>query len=123
MNRPVYETRPVYEVEVPIRDPRTDARGIHVLTGNAATAEDALAAARYVYTQAIHHHGTGFLPSRRPDGWGIRGLRPGWEPDWPGATCRPWTGTLEAMALFHATHEPPRRSEAKLVETFAAARF
>ncbi|GCD97875.1 hypothetical protein [Embleya hyalina] len=121
MNTPVYDTHPVYQVDVPIRDPRTDTHGIHVLTGNAATAEDALATARHVYTQAVHHTTTGALPSRRPDGWGVRGLRPGWEPDWSGATCRPWTGTLETMVLFHPCHTPPRRSGAKFVEPLTAA--
>ncbi|MDX2394080.1 hypothetical protein NJL88_29270 [Streptomyces sp. DK15] len=83
---------PVYEVDVPIRDPRTSAHGIHVLTGTAATAEEAFRAARHVYTQALHHHRSGFRPpSRRPDGWGVRGLRPGWEPDWNNATSHPWT--------------------------------
>ncbi|MFI1379598.1 hypothetical protein [Embleya sp. NPDC020886] len=104
MNTPVDDMHPVYQVDVPIRDPRTDARGIHVLTGNAATAEDALTTAHHVYAQAVHDHTTGTLPSRRPDGWGVRGLRPDWEPDWSGAICHPWTGTLETMALFNPIH-------------------
>ncbi|WP_406003165.1 hypothetical protein [Streptomyces sp. NBC_00829] len=50
---------PVYEVDVPIHDPRTNTHGIHVLTGTAATAEEAFRAARHVYTQALHHHRSG----------------------------------------------------------------
>ncbi|MFI1162818.1 hypothetical protein ACH4UM_04195 [Streptomyces sp. NPDC020801] len=87
----VAKHHPVHEVDVPIRDPRTNARGIHVLTGTAATAEDAFRAARHVYAQALHRHRSGDRPPRRTDGWSAGGLRPGWEPDWNSATSRPWT--------------------------------
>ncbi|MFI9237017.1 hypothetical protein [Streptomyces sp. NPDC053079] len=40
--------------------------------------------------RAEHGRTTPRSPRTRPDGWGARGLRPGWEPDWSATWAGRW---------------------------------
>ncbi|MFJ3085476.1 hypothetical protein [Streptomyces sp. NPDC086838] len=81
-----------YQVNVPIRNSgRPGQRGLHIFTGPADTWSDALRIARETCATATAAQQAGFpLPRRRPDGWGARGLRPGWVFDWTAATVDAW---------------------------------
>ncbi|MFE7948229.1 hypothetical protein [Streptomyces sp. NPDC057426] len=83
---------PYFEVDVPIRNTaRPGEQGWHVFTGQADSKTTAVRIAREVYDQAFDAAKSGAqMPGRRPDGWGVRGLRPGWELDWPGAIAHLW---------------------------------
>lgn len=77
-----------YEVNVPIRN-ADGASGWHILTGQATDHTEAVLIACSVYEQAVAAHLAGLdIPRRRPDGWGARGYRAGWSPDWPAARAR-----------------------------------
>lgn len=83
-------TLPYYEVDVPIRN-TTGASGLHVFTGQAANRREAVRIAHEVYDAARAAQQAGHnIPSKRSDGWGARGVRPGWEPDWSAATAGRW---------------------------------
>ncbi|WP_019074400.1 hypothetical protein [Streptomyces hokutonensis] len=83
---------PFYEVDVPIRHPAQPAlSGVHVFTGPADSRSSAVRIAHEVYEAARAAQEAGLaIPAKRPDGWGARGYRPGWEPDWPAATAGRW---------------------------------
>jgi hypothetical protein len=82
----------LYEVDVPIRSTETPAlRGVHVFTGQADSRSAAVRIAHEVYDQAAAAAAPGReIPHGRPDGWGARGYRPGWELDWHAAKVGPW---------------------------------
>ncbi|GAA4835534.1 hypothetical protein [Kitasatospora terrestris] len=81
-----------FQVDVPIRS--TDAptgQGFHVLVGQAASGSQALSLARATCEAALAARSAGLaVPIRRPDGWGARGVRPGWTHDWSAATVAHW---------------------------------
>ncbi|QIB49516.1 hypothetical protein [Streptomyces aureoverticillatus] len=83
---------PYFEVDVPTRS--TDEpglRGVHVFTGPADSRGAAVRIAHEVYDAARAAREAGLeFPAKRPDGWGVRGYRPGWELDWPAATAGRW---------------------------------
>ncbi|MFJ3673711.1 hypothetical protein ACIPSE_45440 [Streptomyces sp. NPDC090106] len=81
---------PFFEVDVPITS--TDGlRGVHVFTGHADSHTSAVRIAHEVYDAARAAQEAGLeIPRVRPDGWGARGYRPGWEPDWLSATAGRW---------------------------------
>ncbi|MFJ3503734.1 hypothetical protein [Streptomyces sp. NPDC090135] len=81
-----------FQVNVPIKNSvRPEQCGLHVFTGPADTWSDALRIARETCDTAAAAQRAGFpLPRRRPDGWGARGLRPGWVFDWTAATVDAW---------------------------------
>ncbi|MFE5560298.1 hypothetical protein [Streptomyces sp. NPDC056544] len=67
-----------YEVDVPIHDTTNPARrGVHVFTGVADSPATALRRAQRCTTP-------------QPDSWGARGLRPGWQMEWPAAKAGLW---------------------------------
>ncbi|MEU7195717.1 hypothetical protein AB0B04_19620 [Streptomyces xinghaiensis] len=81
---------PLYEVDVPIRS-TTGLRGVHVFTGRAGSRRAAVRAAHEAYDAARAAAATGReVPRVRPNGWGARGYRPGWELDWTAATAGRW---------------------------------
>ncbi|MEU5539129.1 hypothetical protein [Streptomyces sp. NPDC020362] len=76
-----------YQVDVPIHNTANPARGVHVFTG-VADSPAALRRAHEVYDAALAAHTAGLeIPGRQPDSWGARGLRPGWQMEWPAATA------------------------------------
>ncbi|MFI9311561.1 hypothetical protein [Streptomyces triculaminicus] len=83
---------PYYEVDVPIRNTaRPSLLGLHVLTGQAGSRCDAVRIAHEVYDAALAAQAAGLEPpGKHPGGWGARGIRPGWEPDWSAATVGRW---------------------------------
>ncbi|NEA15427.1 hypothetical protein [Streptomyces halstedii] len=83
---------PYFEVNVPMRSTvRTGVRGLHVFTGRADSRSSALRIAHEVYDAARAASEAGReIPHGRPDGWGARGFRPGWELDWTAAKAAPW---------------------------------
>ena len=85
-------TRIYFQVHVPIRNSaRPEQRGLHVFTGAADTWSAALRIARETCDTAVAAQKAGLpVPGRRPDGWGARGLRPGWVLDWTAATVHAW---------------------------------
>ncbi|WP_432060443.1 hypothetical protein [Streptomyces sp. S1] len=85
-------TKVYFQVNVPIRSSVQPGRyGLHVLTGPADSWSEALRIARETCDTAVAAQRAGFpIPRRRPDGWGARGLRPGWVFDWPAATVDAW---------------------------------
>lgn len=84
--------KPFFQVDVPIRHPaQPDRRGSYVFTGQADSSREAVRIAREVCDAALAAHAAGLdVPHRRPDGWGARGVRPGWEPDWEAARAHAW---------------------------------
>ncbi|MEV7416982.1 hypothetical protein [Streptomyces sp. NPDC089919] len=77
-----------YEVDVPIRS-ASGAIGWHVFAGRASCRRDAMLLASHAYHQAVAASQAGLnLPQRGPDGWGARGYRAGWTPDWFAARTR-----------------------------------
>ncbi|MEW2497564.1 hypothetical protein AB0942_29115 [Streptomyces nodosus] len=84
--------REFYEVDVPIHDTANPARrGLHVFTGEADSPTTALRRAHEVYDAALAAHTAGLeIPGKQPDSWGARGLRPGWQMEWPAAKAGPW---------------------------------
>ncbi|WP_333745963.1 hypothetical protein [Streptomyces sp. IBSBF 2950] len=81
---------PYYEVDVPITS-TTGLEGLHVFTGQATSTGEAVRLAHEVYAAALAAHQAGLeIPGKRPDGWGARGVRPGWEPNWLAASAGPW---------------------------------
>ncbi|MFC8795168.1 hypothetical protein [Streptomyces cinereoruber] len=97
-------TQLYFQVSVPIRSSvQPEHHGLHVFTGLADTWSDALRFARETSdTTAAAQEAGSPLPCRRPDGWGARGLRPGWVLDWTAATVDAW----EAERIF-LTSAPP----------------
>ncbi|MFI5689989.1 hypothetical protein [Streptomyces sp. NPDC051636] len=83
-----------FEVNVPIHHATDKTRhGLHVFTGHAASTWEALHIAHEVYDAAMAAQMAGLgVPERRRDGWGVSGLRPGWEPDWTAARAGLWKG-------------------------------
>ncbi|AVH61885.1 MULTISPECIES: hypothetical protein [Streptomyces] len=83
---------PYFEVDVPIKSTdQPGLRGVHVFTGPADSRSSAVRIAHEVYDAARAAQEAGFeIPGKRPDGWGARGYRPGWEPDWLSATAGRW---------------------------------
>ncbi|MFI5690117.1 hypothetical protein [Streptomyces sp. NPDC051636] len=84
----------IFQVNVPIHHTTDKTRnGLHVFTGQAASTCDAVRIAHEVYDAAVVAQQAGLgIPGRRPDGWGVSGLRPGWEPDWTAARADLWQG-------------------------------
>ncbi|MFD9151370.1 hypothetical protein ACFWDF_29690 [Streptomyces diastaticus] len=77
-----------YEVDVPIHDTANpDRRGLHVVTGEANSPTTALRRAHEVYDTA--HTAELEAPGKQQDSRGARGLRPGWQMDWPAAQAGP----------------------------------
>ncbi|MFF0337900.1 hypothetical protein ACFYUM_35585 [Streptomyces fimicarius] len=85
-----------FEVDVPIHNAANPAlRGLHVFTGEADSPTTALRRAHEVYDAALAAHTAGLeIPGKQPDSWGARGLRPGWELEWPDAKAGPWHNPL-----------------------------
>jgi hypothetical protein len=84
---------PVYEVDVPTRNHGTGQRGLHIVTGEADSPTDAVRIAQEVYDAAVAAQQAGLeIPYKRPDGWGARAARPGWDPDWSAATANRLSG-------------------------------
>ncbi|MFG2856718.1 hypothetical protein ACGFZ9_39700 [Streptomyces mirabilis] len=83
---------PYYEVDVPTRSTNHPGlSGVHVFTGPADSRTSAVRIAHEVYDAARAAQEAGLeIPGMRPDGWGARGYRPGWEPDWLSATAGRW---------------------------------
>ncbi|MFE9404787.1 hypothetical protein ACFYNY_23980 [Streptomyces sp. NPDC006530] len=83
---------PYFEVDVPIRSTESPGQyGLHVFTGRADSRGAAVRIAHAVYDAARAATQAGLeIPHGRPDGWGARGYRPGWELDWPAAKAGPW---------------------------------
>ncbi|MET9720492.1 hypothetical protein ABZZ46_34525 [Streptomyces rochei] len=69
----------------------TGASGIHVFTGLADSRSAAIRIARDAYHAAHTAQQTGRKkPCERPNGWGARGYRAGWNLDWNAATALLW---------------------------------
>ncbi|WP_198655463.1 hypothetical protein [Streptomyces geranii] len=91
---------PYYEVDVPISNTRQGLRGVHVFTGQADSPGTAVRLAHEAYDAARSAQQAGLaIPGSRPDGWGARGYRPGWEPDWPAATADRWKSPYSWTSL------------------------
>ncbi|GAA3809873.1 hypothetical protein [Streptomyces chiangmaiensis] len=81
----------VYEVDVPTTN-GNGRRGVHIFTGQADSPASALRHAQEVHAAAVAAQRSGLeVPRMQPDGWGARGTRPGWEPDWSAATAGRWS--------------------------------
>ncbi|MFI1293348.1 hypothetical protein ACH4VM_33725 [Streptomyces sp. NPDC020792] len=82
----------IYEVDVPIHDTTDPARkGVRVFTGVADSPTAALRRAHEVYDAALAAQQAGLeIPGKQSDSWGVRGLRPGWELEWPAAVAGLW---------------------------------
>ncbi|PJM98593.1 hypothetical protein CG740_34685 [Streptomyces sp. CB01201] len=81
-----------YEVDVPIHDTSKQRYGVHVFTGKATSADEALTRAQQVYDASAAARQAGReLPGPQDDGWGARGVRDGWELDWAAAVAGPWS--------------------------------
>lgn len=64
---------------------------MHVFTGIAHSPAAALRRAHEVYDAALAVHTAGHaIPGKQLDQWGARGLRPGWQMEWPAATASLW---------------------------------
>ncbi|MFD3729298.1 hypothetical protein [Streptomyces sp. NPDC058671] len=100
-----------FQVNVPIRNSvQPEQCGLHVFTGPADTWLEALRIARETCDTAVAAQEAGVpVPRRRPDGWGARGLRPGWVLDWPAATVDAW----EHDRMFRPEGPPPSRWEGR----------
>ncbi|MFF8960788.1 hypothetical protein [Streptomyces sp. NPDC014894] len=84
-----------FEVDVPIHDTSRAQHGVHVFTGEATSATEALRIAHEVYDAALAAHTAGIaIPGKQAGGWGARGLRPGWALDWQAAKAGPWNNEL-----------------------------
>ncbi|MFD7667766.1 hypothetical protein [Streptomyces sp. NPDC059788] len=89
---PQHRARTFFEVDVPMHTTDRTLHGLHVFTGQATSPGEALARAHQVYDQALAAREAGRdNPGRQDGGWGARGARDGWEPDWGAATAAPWT--------------------------------
>ncbi|MGW4438031.1 hypothetical protein ACWELO_20090 [Streptomyces sp. NPDC004596] len=65
--------------------------GLHVFTGVADSPAAALRHAHEAYDTALAAHTAGLeIPGKQPDSWGARGLRPGWQMEWPAARTGLW---------------------------------
>ncbi|MEU5632122.1 hypothetical protein ACH47C_23425 [Streptomyces rishiriensis] len=82
----------IHEVDVPIHDTTDpDRRGLHVFTGVADSLTAALRRAHEVYDAALAAQQAGLeIPGKQPDSWGARGVRPGWQMEWPAAKAGLW---------------------------------
>ncbi|WP_018569234.1 hypothetical protein [Streptomyces sp. PsTaAH-124] len=89
-----------YEVDVPIHDTTNPARrGLHVFTGEADSPTTALRRAHEVYDAALAAHQAGHeIPGKQPDNWGVSGLRPGWQMEWPAAKAGRWINPVSWSA-------------------------
>ncbi|MCX5097706.1 hypothetical protein OOK36_55720 [Streptomyces sp. NBC_00365] len=83
---------PYFEGDVPTKSTaQPGLEGVHVFTGRADSRSAAVQTAHEVYDAARAVQEAGLeIPGNRPDGWGARGYRPGWELDWPAATAGQW---------------------------------
>ncbi|MGW7820156.1 hypothetical protein ACWGLF_18970 [Streptomyces puniciscabiei] len=73
---------------------------MHVFTGPADSRSAALRIAHEVYDAARAARKAGLeIPDKRPDGWGARGYRPGWEPDWLSATAGRWNNPYSRLRV------------------------
>ncbi|MEU3620082.1 hypothetical protein ABZ725_48560 [Streptomyces sp. NPDC006872] len=83
---------PYFEVDVPNRSTdQPSLSGVHAFTGPADSRSAAVRIAHEVYDAARAAQEAGLaIPGKRPDGWGARGYRSGWELDWPAATASRW---------------------------------
>ncbi|MFH8371619.1 hypothetical protein [Streptomyces sp. NPDC018031] len=99
--------KPYFQVHVPIRSTvQPERHGIHVLTGPADTAPQAVRIAREACDAALAARAAGLgVPHRRLDGWGARGVRPGWVPDWAAATVVRWD-LCAFRTPYHASLRP-----------------
>ncbi len=106
-------TKLYFQVDVPTRNAaQPDRCGLHVFTGAAETETEALRMARETCDAAVAAHAAGSaIPRRRPDGWGARGVRSGWELDWAAATVAVWEhdSTLRTFQALRAQGAPPSR--------------
>ncbi|MEV8434710.1 hypothetical protein PGH47_42470 (plasmid) [Streptomyces sp. HUAS 31] len=86
------EQQEFFQVTVPICHSQDPAmRGVHVFTGEASSRAEAVCLARRGYKDARYAYEAGLqIPLMWPSGWGARGLRPGWEPDWSAAKASLW---------------------------------
>lgn len=81
-----------YEVDVPIHNTSRTLHGVHVFTGKASSADEALARAHQVYDAAFAARQAGLeVPGQQDDGWGAHGVRDGWELDWSAAKADRWS--------------------------------
>ncbi|MFB7594639.1 hypothetical protein [Streptomyces sp. NPDC056160] len=68
---------------------------MHVFTGVVDSPETAQRRAHEAYDEALAAHTAGReITSGQPERWTARGLRPGWELEWPAATAGPWHNPL-----------------------------
>ncbi|MEU3463001.1 hypothetical protein ABZ721_24050 [Streptomyces sp. NPDC006733] len=81
-----------FQVNVPIKNTaHPEQSGLHVLIGPADTETKALQIARKTCEAALDARAAGNdIPRSQPDGWGARGVRPGWAFDWAEATVDSW---------------------------------
>ncbi|MEU6019508.1 hypothetical protein ABZ826_37685 [Streptomyces sp. NPDC047515] len=83
-------TLPYFQVDVPIHND-SGLSGVHIFTGRADSRSTAVRLAHEVYDTALAAQQAGLeMPGKRPDGWGARGVRLGWELDWKAATAGRW---------------------------------
>ncbi|MFI5689446.1 hypothetical protein [Streptomyces sp. NPDC051636] len=71
-----------------------DRRGLHVFTGVADSPAAALRRAHEVYDAALVAHTADSRSGKQPDSWGARGLRPGWQMEWPAARAGLWNNPV-----------------------------
>jgi hypothetical protein len=81
----------IYEVDVLIYDTNhPDRHGVHVHRRRRLPAA-ALRRAHEVYDAALAAHTAGLeIPRKQPNSWTARGLRPGWQMEWPAAKAGLW---------------------------------
>ncbi|MGP3777073.1 hypothetical protein ACTWJ8_40195 (plasmid) [Streptomyces sp. SDT5-1] len=91
----------VYEVDVPIHDTTNPARrGLHVFTGEADSPATALRPAHEVYDAALAAQQDGHaIPDRQHDSWTARGIRSGWQMEWPAAKAGRWMNPVSWTAV------------------------
>ncbi|MFB7900718.1 hypothetical protein ACFC1B_30955, partial [Streptomyces xiamenensis] len=64
---------------------------MHIFTGVADSPGTTLRRAHEVYDEALAAQTARLeIPGKQPDSWGARGLRPGWQLEWPAAKASPW---------------------------------
>ncbi|MGW2583626.1 hypothetical protein ACWCYZ_20225 [Streptomyces virginiae] len=81
-----------YEVDVPIHTNDRALHGVHVFTGKASSANEALTRAHQVYDASAAARQAGLeVPGQQDGGWGARGVRDGWELDWAAAKASRWS--------------------------------
>ncbi|MCX5207605.1 hypothetical protein OG897_40150 [Streptomyces sp. NBC_00237] len=88
-----------FEVDVPIHSLSTPAlTGVHVFVGLADSPATALRRAHEAYDAALTAQQTGQkMPGMQAGDWGARGLRTGWELEWPAATTSYWNSPVNLL--------------------------